>query len=225
MVAMFVILTFVGFIVADGIVQYLEARKEKPALRSAQPAPPVARPVLPGGIFVGGGHTWVEVVRDGMARVGSDTFLTQLLGRIEAVDLPRPGQAVKRGEVLFVLCTGSQRAAVQAPVDGVVRRVNNELNAHPQLLFEEPYDEGWICEVEPRDLGADMALLRVGRAAQAWLSQEMDRFREFLIQHAQGRLALALPDGGDIRVGVLADVDADTWEAFQREFLQSGRPA
>jgi glycine cleavage system H protein len=219
---MFVILTFVGFILADGIVQYLEARKERPATQSATPVRPVAHPVLPGGIFVGGGHTWVEIVRDGRARVGSDAFLTQLLGRIEGVELPRPGQTVKRGETLFVLHIGSQRAVVQAPVDGVVRRVNNELQAHPQLLFEEPYDEGWICEVEPRDLGADMALLRVGRAAQEWITQEMDRLREFLTRRANGRFALALPDGGDIRVGVLADVDAETWEAFQHEFLQTG---
>lgn len=223
MVAMFVILTFIGFILADGIVQYVEARKERPATRAATPVRPVAHQVLPGGIFVGRGHTWVEVVRDGLAKVGSDAFLTQLLGRIESVELPRPGQTVKKGDVLFVLHTGSQRAIVQAPVDGVVRRVNSELQAHPQLLSEEPYDEGWVCEVEPRDLGADMALLKIGRAAQDWIRQEMDRFREFLTQRAEGRFALALPDGGDIRVGVLAEVDAETWETFQREFLQAER--
>ncbi len=221
MVALLVILTFIGFILADGIVQYVEARKEKPAVRTATPARPVVHPALPGGVFVGRGHTWVEVVRDGMARIGGDAFLTQLIGRVERVELPQPGQAVSRGEPLFVLHAGARSAVIQAPVDGIVRRINSELQVRPQSLADEPYVAGWVCEVEPSDLGANMALLRIGRAAQEWIAQEMDRFREFLMQRANGKVALALPDGGDIRVGVLADVDLETWEAFQKEFLQS----
>lgn len=222
MVALFVILTFVGFILADGIVQYVEARKEKAAGQPATaPIRPVAQLAVPGGLFLGRGHTWVEVVRNGMARIGGDSFLTQLMGRIDRVELPEPGRSVRKGEALFSLYSGARKAVIPAPVDGVIRSVNSELQLRPQTLQEEPYNDGWVCEVEPRDLSAGMSLMRVGRAAQTWIREELDRFREFLNVQAHGQMApgMVLPDGGDLQAGVLESVDDATWQAFQREFL------
>jgi glycine cleavage system H protein len=40
---------------------------------------------------------------------------------------------------------------VYAPVSGSVVAVNDALVDSPQLLNEDPYGEGWICEVELSD--------------------------------------------------------------------------
>ena len=40
---------------------------------------------------------------------------------------------------------------IYAPVSGTVVEVNNELADAPQRLNEDPYGEGWLCEIEPDD--------------------------------------------------------------------------
>jgi hypothetical protein len=128
-------------------------------------------------------------------------------------------------EALYSLYSGTRKAVVTAPVDGIVRSVNSEIALRPQTLVEEPYGDGWICEMEPRDLGAGVSLMRAGQAAQSWLREELDRFREFLSVQVHGQLSpgMVLPDGGDLRAGVLDSVDDQTWQAFQLQFLNEDR--
>ena len=42
---------------------------------------------------------------------------------------------------------------IYAPVAGTVVEVNAELAASPERLNDDPYGEGWICVIEPADLG------------------------------------------------------------------------
>ena len=44
-------------------------------------------------------------------------------------------------------------------VAGVVVEVNTELADAPQRVNEDPYGEGWICVIEPRDAGDLAGLL------------------------------------------------------------------
>jgi glycine cleavage system H protein len=38
-----------------------------------------------------------------------------------------------------------------APVSGRVLAVNAELEGHPSIINEDPYDEGWLVEVRLKD--------------------------------------------------------------------------
>jgi glycine cleavage system H protein len=40
---------------------------------------------------------------------------------------------------------------IYAPVEGTVVEVNAELADAPQRLNEDPYGDGWLCEIEPDD--------------------------------------------------------------------------
>ncbi len=40
---------------------------------------------------------------------------------------------------------------IYAPVSGTVVAVNDALADAPQLLNDDPYGEGWICEIEVGD--------------------------------------------------------------------------
>lgn len=224
MVALFVILTFAGFILADGIVQYYQARKEKPALAAVRdPVRSLTHVAVPGGVFLDRGHTWLEIVRSGFTRIGGDAFVGQLVGAVARVDLPKLDQRVRRGEPLVTLHSGSRRVSLASPVDGVVRVVNESLVEAPSNLQDEPYNQGWFCEVEPQNLPSTLPLLKMGRSAQEWISAELDRFREFIASRMlpDMQTAVVLQDGGYVRVGALETVDDETWEAFEREFLRA----
>ena len=48
---------------------------------------------------------------------------------------------------------------VYAPVRGTVLEVNTDLTDAPGRLNDDPYGEGWICVIEPDDLGSYDGLL------------------------------------------------------------------
>ena len=44
---------------------------------------------------------------------------------------------------------------VVSPVSGRIIAVNEELSTAPELVTQNPYEKGWISEVEPSDWASD----------------------------------------------------------------------
>ena len=225
MVPLLVLLVFVGFIVADVIIQSAEARR----LRAARRLEPEARhrPALPtlgavtapAGLFLDAGHTWLGLEPSGLARVGVDDLARRALGRLDAVELPDPGTRVRRGETLFSVRQGDRVAAFAAPVDGVVAAVNDDLRDAAEAVEADPYAGGWICALRPEGIGSSLRKLFIGEEASAWLKREVERFVAAFCGTTQPALGTVLPDGGHLAGGILEKSDDATWNRFVSEFL------
>jgi hypothetical protein len=61
--------------------------------------------------------------------------------------------------------------------------------------------------------------------AVPWLKSEFERIRDFLAeknaQHSLGVSMVVLQDGGEFAHGALDHLPAETWRAFQSEFLDA----
>jgi glycine cleavage system H protein len=55
-----------------------------------------------------------------------------------------------------------------APVSGTIETVNEELEAKPELLNEDPYGEGWLMTLTPTNLDADLKAIMNFEAAVEW---------------------------------------------------------
>lgn len=228
MVAIFVILTIVAFIMIDSIVQWNEAKKRAPALAptASRAVPMLAfEPAAPAGIFFDAGHTWVSVDTLGWAQVGMDDVTQRLIGRIDAVELPAPGQEVQRGDPLFTVRQGARTATFRSPLDGVVHAVNDNLKRHPEALREDPYRAGWVCHLKPSHLARDLKQLMIAEDVAAWLAGEWRRIQEFFAARPMATAALGhvLQDGGQLADGVLEFMDDETWDQFTQQFLEHNR--
>lgn len=90
-------------------------------------------------------ESWCQLEEDGSACVGA------LLGRppgamVQAVRLPRIGEAVYQGLPLAGLTMGNQHlVTVPAPVSGVVIAVNELLTEDPSAALNDPFGKGWIA--------------------------------------------------------------------------------
>jgi glycine cleavage system H protein len=231
MVALFVILTIVAFIAADSLVQWNEAKKEKEARQPVMPPTGSLIPAfafeevsVPGGVFVDAGHTWVSLDAVGRARVGLDDFIHRAVGRIDEIELPEVGHEIRRGEKLLAIHQGDREAVFAAPIDGVISSVNERLAQHPEAIKTDPYTQGWICSVKPKNLAASLRRLFIAEETMAWLNREIRRFQEFVAARPIQNMALGqvLQDGGQLTDGVLELMDEETWHLFTSEFL--GRP-
>lgn len=99
-------------------------------------------------------HEWVRV--DGTrARIGITDYAQDALGDIVFVDLPSVGSAVEKGAQFGEVESTKSVSEIYAPVSGTVAAVNDALTSNPEQINQDPYGEGWICEVE---LAADADL-------------------------------------------------------------------
>lgn len=229
MVAVFVVATFILFILVDGALQWNKARRKElqavPAKSAGWTLALGAEAVqAPAGLFLDTGHTWLALDASGRSRVGMDAFVPRIIGQIDKVELPEPGKTIARGEKLFSIRQGEREAAFVAPVDGVVSAVNESVGRDPQLVKADPYQRGWICVLNPTNLAKDLKKLMVAEETKGWLQNEIDRFREFFSVRAVQHLALGhvMQDGGEITGGVMEVLDDESWARFAETFLAAG---
>jgi CheY-like chemotaxis protein len=169
------------------IVVKREARLEilrKPSVRITTPdladAAAAHEYCVPGGVFLSNGHLWVRIEPSGHVRIGIDDFARKALGEIDAVSLPEKGASYDPGQALFSVARSGQSAQFAAPLTGKVLQTNETLARRPAEIVENPYGNGWICMLEPRDLNAELKALRIGLPVLAWYQDEITRLQTTL---------------------------------------------
>ena len=229
MVAILIVLTIVGFVVADALIQRSKVRQARAAEpdrgqvgKSATPRYVFENLDLPQGVFVAPGHTWLSVDSSGTARVGLDDFAQRVIGRIDAVELPQVGTEVRRGDRLFAVRQGKRLAEFSSPVDAVVQSVNEVLTGNTEQLKANPFGQGWVCALNPSNLARDLKGLSIAEEAREWLGREVQRFLSFIVARPAEHMALGhvLQDGGELSVGLLEMLDDETWGQFNQRFLK-----
>ncbi len=219
MVALLVVLTVLALVLIDGIVQYAQARSERAtAVGATEHRGAFADPMVPDGLYLGR-HTWVDLGTRG-ARIGLDSLVSGLIGRVDSLELPEVGRTVRRGEKLFGLRQGERIVTMAAPLEGTVSAVNVALAQSADDLLREPYDK-WVCRLDPTRLERDARLLRIGSEAREWIRFELQRVQDFLLERTPRDPALGpvMPDGGRLRAGALEFIDDRTWAEFEARFL------
>jgi glycine cleavage system H protein len=219
MVALFVALMFIGFIMVDAILQKAEAAR---ALRATAPRPGGRESwiAVPEGVHLSPGHSWTLPLQEGAVRAGVDSLVARALGTVSRVTLPAVGEWVKAGSPLFHMELHGRSITIPSPVSGRVAAVNESLREQPGIVATDPYGKGWVCSLELSQPA--LQVMPFGRKAALWLEQEVARFQEFLSAHLTPEFALGATsqDGGLPVSGALAQFDAETWAAFERQFLR-----
>lgn len=103
-------------------------------------------------------HEWVRI-KGGTAAVGITDHAQQMLGDVVFVELPEEGTELVRGESFGVVESVKAASDIYAPVSGVVTRINQEMEEHPEYVNQSPYDKGWLLEVKVKDPGEIEELL------------------------------------------------------------------
>ncbi len=92
-------------------------------------------------------HEWARV-EGTKATFGITKFAVDQLGDITLVDLPKEGDAVRRGEVMGTVESVKAVSDIFAPLSGKVSKINDPVTSSPEYVNQEPYDEGWMVQIE-----------------------------------------------------------------------------
>jgi CheY-like chemotaxis protein len=176
---------------------------------------------IPGGVLISKGHCWVSLAPDGAAKVGMDDFAKKLIGRVDALELPKVGTTLRAGEPMFVIRQKARRIQFLAPISGRVTTINQVLSEMTSKLEATSYHNQWICIIEGENLDAEIPALKIGKSAEALFQEDISRFTAFMQDLAKSKLPAEVV-GNALCIGALEGLNDDQWNHATREFF--GRP-
>jgi glycine cleavage system H protein len=94
-------------------------------------------------------HEWLRTLADGTIKIGITDSAQQALGDLVFVEVPEAGRALLAGEACAVVESVKAASDVYAPVSGEVIQGNPRLAGTPELVNEQPYDDGWLLHLRP----------------------------------------------------------------------------
>ena len=103
-------------------------------------------------------HEWARM-ENGLVTVGITSYATEQLGDVVFVELPAVGKKFDASKPFGVVEAVKTVSDLYSPISGEVVAVNDELAANPALVNQEPYGEGWMIRLKPRDAGEFSKLL------------------------------------------------------------------
>jgi glycine cleavage system H lipoate-binding protein len=170
---------------------------------------------MPDGLHFHRGHAWAAPEADGVFRVGIDDFAQRLVGRADAVDLPRAGTLVEAGAPGLNLRFDGHAVKVLSPVGGEVVATNPAVREDTRVLCDDPYGKGWLMKVRVPRTASALSNLLSGRAARAW----MDDAAESLSTLMGPKLGPVLQDGGVPVSGFARELSPEGWRRIAEELL------
>ena len=96
-------------------------------------------------------HEWVTTGNDSIARVGITDFAAEALGDVVFASMPELGDEVAAGDCVAELESTKSVSEVFTPVSGIISRINEAVVEEPEMITSDPYDTGWLFEVEMSD--------------------------------------------------------------------------
>jgi glycine cleavage system H protein len=95
-------------------------------------------------------HVWVGV-EDQHVHLGLTNYIQSELGKVISVELPDIGDKIEEGEVFAEVESIATVHELVSPVSGTVLAVNPDMEDHPAIINEDPYNDGWLVEVRLKD--------------------------------------------------------------------------
>ncbi len=108
---------------------------------------------VPANLRYSADHEWVRVISGDCARIGITDYAQDALGEVVFVEVPQMGARVEAGIMFGEVESTKSVSELFAPVTGEVVAVNEDLEVAPEKVNDDPYGEGWICEVSVESEG------------------------------------------------------------------------
>jgi glycine cleavage system H protein len=219
MTVILVLAFFLVFIVLD------YALNRRTAFSVAVEAPKAAPASVGGGSVVGfeipdhvayhPGHSWLMRERKNRVRVGADEFAAALLGKLERVELPKPGQWIRQGQKFASFYRDGVKTEMVSPTEGEVTEVNSQVVNNPAAMRQNPYGEGWLIAMHVPDEESTVRNMVPKGLVREWMRESVERL--YSLQPALAGAVAA--DGGRPADDILADLPDVDWQRTTGEFF------
>ncbi len=95
-------------------------------------------------------HEWIKI-EGNSATIGITDFAQKELGDIVYVEVETVDEEIAVGEVFGTVEAVKTVSDLFMPLSGTVTAFNDSLESTPEVVNEDPYENGWIIKVEIGD--------------------------------------------------------------------------
>jgi len=92
-------------------------------------------------------HEWIKIIGS-IATIGITDHAQSELTDIVFAELPEIGKQIKKGDELCVVESVKSVSEIYAPLSGKIVKINEKLEDAPEIINGQPYDDGWLVEIE-----------------------------------------------------------------------------
>jgi glycine cleavage system H protein len=120
-------------------------------------------------------HIWARLESDNRVTIGISDFAQQDCGEIFLVKLPEEGTELVKDEPFGTLeASNANLMDLYAPLSGEVLEINAELEESPEIINEDPLQDGWLIRMSiPSMLEFDELLTE--EEYEEYLKEEFER--------------------------------------------------
>lgn len=93
------------------------------------------------------GSMWIQD-EDGVITIGINEEALEDFDEISSVEISPEGERVEAESVIGTIETSDGPLDIYAPADGVILEVNSQVIEDPNMIMEDPYEEGWLVRID-----------------------------------------------------------------------------
>ena len=153
-------------------------------------------------------HCWAKKIVENVVRVGLEPGLSHALLMPKGIVLPSKGQSVQRRQTCLWIVIEGGTLPLESPCDGVVRATNHQLTAQPNLIVQQPFDEGWLFDLESKESSFQLVGFLNPNEARSAYAADQSRFTILLANASHPNrppIGTTMADGGQ-RLQSTADI-------------------
>ncbi len=123
-------------------------------------------------------NIWYRENADGTVTLGMTAVAVAMAGQLVAFTPKKAGRSVDAGKSCATIESGKWVGPAKIAFDAEVFQTNDALATNPKLANADPYGEGWMTRVRPKDWVAAKAGLVAGAAVAGLYEAKMtaDKF-------------------------------------------------
>ncbi len=119
-------------------------------------------------------HEWVRV-EDELATVGISDYAQESLGDIVYAQLPEPEDSLAAGDECGALESVKAASEIYAPVSGVVKEKNENVEKAPALINASPMEDGWLFKVKMNKAEEELSTLMTSQQYEDFLKSKEEQ--------------------------------------------------
>ena len=188
------------------IIKRAEEVKRASFMQRSSAVPSLEGIVVPADRLYHRSHIWAQNFSGRHFRLGLDYIAQLLLQTITGIQISTDKNT---GRIAWDFCCMGRTVRIPCPLEGKLLEVNMDVLMDPPRIHEDPYERGWLIDLEPLD-STDYNLLLQGDEARGWMVMEMERVRRF---------DSTVMDGGELAHNPARWVPEQEWRKLVDAFL------
>jgi glycine cleavage system H protein len=93
-------------------------------------------------------HEWLLLNDDqSIITIGFTEYLKDIIGILKYIELPNIKTNVKPGSYIGIIESSKTAIDIYSPISGLIIEINKAAIDNPQIIHDDPYNNGWLYKI------------------------------------------------------------------------------